>query len=96
MGMLMRRHYANVNNSETKGVTETVAPKVEETEKVIAPSKSEKSATYGGVSEKKYTRTEINRTSTSELRKIADSVGIEDADKYTGSELKRMLIEKLV
>lgn len=93
MGMLLRRHYAN--NSNTQGVTTNVAPEVKERE-VVAPSTVEKTPSYEGGSEKKYTRTEINRTSTSDLRDIARSEGIEDADKYTGSELKKILIDKLV
>ena len=45
---------------------------------------------------KEYTKTEINRMSTAELRKLASSVGITDVDEYVGSELKVMLIDKLV
>lgn len=44
---------------------------------------------------KKYTKTEINRMSTSELRNLANEHGINGND-YVGSELKSMLIEKLV
>lgn len=46
--------------------------------------------------EKEYTKTEINRMSTAELRKLASKVGIENVDEYVGSELKTMLIERLV
>lgn len=42
----------------------------------------------------KYTKTEINRLSTAELRKLAKENGIYSADEITGSELKKMLIEK--
>lgn len=45
--------------------------------------------------DKKYTKTEINRMSTAELRALAKENGI-DGDEYVGSELKTMLIEKLV
>lgn len=43
---------------------------------------------------KKYTKTEINRLSTSELRELAKENGIDNADENTGAELKKMLIEK--
>lgn len=46
--------------------------------------------------EKSYTKTEINRMTTAELRKLAKKSGIRKADDYSGSELKTMLIEKLV
>lgn len=43
---------------------------------------------------KKYTKTEINRLSTSELRDLAKENGLDNADKTTGAELKKILIEK--
>lgn len=42
-----------------------------------------------------YTKTEINRMSTAELRELANKNGI-DGSEYVGSELKTMLIELLV
>jgi len=42
-----------------------------------------------------YTKTEINRTSTSDLRIIAAKQGVENAKELTGAELKKLLIEKL-
>jgi hypothetical protein len=42
-----------------------------------------------------YTKTEINRTSTSDLRIIATEQGIDNAEELTGAELKKLLIEKL-
>lgn len=41
-----------------------------------------------------YTKTEINRLSTAELRDVAKQNGIENADEITGAELKKILIEK--
>lgn len=41
-----------------------------------------------------YSKTEINRMSTSALQELATSVGIEGADEMTGAELKRLLIDK--
>ena len=42
-----------------------------------------------------YTKTEINRMSTSDLRELAVVQGIDNADEFTGAELKKMLIEKM-
>ena len=41
-----------------------------------------------------YTKTEINRMSTAELKEVAKANGIENAEDITGSELKKILIEK--
>ena len=42
----------------------------------------------------KYTKTEINRMSTSELQDLALNSGVTDAKSMTGAELKKLLIEK--
>lgn len=44
-------------------------------------------------SEKQYTKTDINRMSTSELKNLAISEMIVNAEYMTGSELKKVLIE---
>ena len=41
-----------------------------------------------------YTKTEINRMSTAELKELATSKGIEGAKDMTGADLKKVLIEK--
>lgn len=41
-----------------------------------------------------YTKTEINRMSTADLKKLASENGIENAVEINGSDLKKMLIEK--
>lgn len=41
--------------------------------------------------QKKYTKTDINRMSTDELRKMAMNTGVEGADTMTGKELKEYL-----
>lgn len=46
--------------------------------------------------EQKHTKTSINRMSTFELRELALEHDIEGAEKITGSELKKILIDKLV
>ena len=41
----------------------------------------------------KYTKTEINRMSTAELKSLAIENGIDGADEMTGADLKKVLIE---
>lgn len=45
--------------------------------------------------DKTYTKTEINRMPTSELRILAKGKGIDNAEDMTGGELKNVLIEIL-
>lgn len=45
--------------------------------------------------ENKYTKTEINRMPVDELRCLAKKQGFSDVEEINGSDLKRMLIEKL-
>lgn len=45
--------------------------------------------------EKSYTKTEIKRMSTADLKKLAKELDIEEADTYTGADLKKLLIDKL-
>jgi hypothetical protein len=40
-----------------------------------------------------YTKTQINRMSASELKMLANEVGIADAENLTGGALKKLLIE---
>ena len=44
--------------------------------------------------EETYTKTEINRMSTADLKALAKSKDVEDAEKMSGAELKKVLIEK--
>ena len=41
-----------------------------------------------------YTKTEINRMSTADLKKLAKSEGIKDVADMSGAELKKVLIDK--
>lgn len=41
-----------------------------------------------------YTKTDINRMSTAELKELAKSEGIDGAEDMTGGRLKEVLIEK--
>lgn len=44
--------------------------------------------------DKTYTKTEINRMSTFDLKKLAKKKGIKGTEEMTGAELKNVLIEK--
>lgn len=44
--------------------------------------------------EQKYTKTEINRMSTAQLRELAVENGIEQVEEITGAELKKLLISR--
>lgn len=46
------------------------------------------------IKENQFTKTEINRMSTAELKEVAKLNGVEDAENMTGGELKKVLIEK--
>ena len=46
--------------------------------------------------EVKYSKHKIMAMNVKQLRSLAAEVGIADADEYTGTELKEMLVEKLV
>lgn len=46
------------------------------------------------VESKQYTKTEINRMSTSELQNLAATEGIENAFETSGNELKKILAER--
>ena len=41
-----------------------------------------------------YTKTEINRMTTAELKALALENGVDGSDEMTGAELKKVLIEK--
>lgn len=45
------------------------------------------------VTEKQYTKSEINRMSTADLQNLAAAEGIEDAYEKSGNELKKILAE---
>lgn len=63
-------------------------------EKVEEPKKAEPKVEVVEDVKAEYTKTEINRMSTAELKDLATSEGIEDADELKGGELKKVLIKK--
>ena len=70
------------------GVWYKVGDKVPESNSNSAPSD------FMNPPETPYTKTEINRMSTADLKKLASENGIENATEINGSDLKKMLIEK--
>lgn len=84
MGMLLRRHNIPLGSIKQGGKHSPVFV-------VENKVKSEPTTKIN-----QYTKTDINRMSTSELRELALEHDIEGAGKNTGSELKKILIDKLV
>lgn len=84
MGMLLRRHNIPLGSIKQGGKNSPVfvVEKKVDSEPVTETNQ--------------YTKTIINRMSTSELRELATENGIADADSITGAELKKILVEKLV
>lgn len=62
--------------------------------KVEEPKKAEPKVEVVEDVKAEYTKTEINRMSTAELKELAKSEEIKDAEDMTGGELKKVLIKK--
>ena len=96
MGIMTQRHrrerearyLASLKSSNAKRV-QPKAEKPEVKEEVVEPVDEVKDESVT------YTKSDINRASTATLKEIASEVGIEDAEDKTGSELKKLIIEKL-
>lgn len=58
------------------------------------PESNSNSAPSDFMNPPEYTKTEINRMSTADLKKLASENGIENATEINGGDLKKMLIEK--
>ena len=74
------KELSSKENRQGQPLIELVKPK----EKVVETLPKE---------EKKYTKTEINRMPIAELKEVAKSNGIEDAENMTGADLKTELIK---
>ena len=87
MGMMTRR---NVKQRAVKKTAPVVAEVKQDdfSQYMNAPEIEEEST------EVPYTKTEINRMSTAELKEVAKLNGVNDADDMTGGELKKVLIDK--
>lgn len=87
-----------IENESLKGasaISKVEDKKVEPTVVKVEPVIEETVVVEDANTKKKYTKTDINRMSTKELRELAKTVGI-NGDEFVGSELKEMLIKKLV
>lgn len=66
---------------------------------VDAPSSSpvsqEEEIPFTDTTQPAYTKTDINRMSADDLRKLASEMGVDGADGISGAELKKILIDKL-
>ena len=90
MGMMTRR------NVKQRAVDKTASAKTITKEPVGNTTDDLMGLPFVDVpNETPYTKTEINRMSTSDLRELAVAQGIDNADEFTGAELKKMLIDKM-
>lgn len=55
----------------------------------------EKTENATSESEFPYTKTEIHRMSKEDLITLASQIGIQEADSFSGADLKKMLMEKV-
>lgn len=81
MGMMTRR------NVKRRAVKKTAPAKIENkplVKEIVVEQKSDLP----------YTKTEVNRMSTADLKLVALNAGVEDADDLSGAELKKILIKK--
>lgn len=102
MSMLLRRHYANVNNTSTSTSTisnaaagatpNRVAPKPTPAKTGENPEVKE---TKAKAEEPKITRSDIMKMNVATVRAYAESQGIEGANAMSGAELKRILGDRL-
>lgn len=86
MSMMTYRHRIEREAGKTASLKTPKAKKKKEQVKPVEETVEEKQT---------YSKTDINRASTDDLKKIAAEVGIEDAEEKTGGELKKLIIEKL-
>ena len=87
--MLLRRHKINAARQSENVTADSVRQDMVYGDELDYEPESDK---FFGSS--KYTKTMINRMSTSDLQSLAKEQEIENADEISGSELKKMLIEK--
>ena len=87
--MLLRRHKINAARQSENVTADSVRQDMVYGNELDYEPESDK---FSGSS--KYTKTMINRMSTSDLQSLAKEQEIENADEISGSGLKKMLIEK--
>ena len=87
---MVAEHSIKVNGVWYKAGEEIAPAKTETKEKNFLDEFEEEMK----AKEKIYTKTEINRMSTSELKRLSAQYDIDGAENMTGGELKKVLIEK--
>lgn len=91
MGMLLRRHNIPLTTNERNAEKHPSSVVLDNT---TNESNDFSQYTTPPTDEKAYTKTDINRLSTAELKDLAKKQGIESAEDMTGADLKKVLIEK--
>lgn len=91
-------HMVKINGNYYRAGEETPDANKSKAAKKNSPSYSDSDIEFEELQKpdesKKYTKSEITTMKTADLQELAASVGIEDADKMTGSVLKKLLIDK--
>lgn len=64
-------------------------------EEINSPADSMNQEITSGLKEKKFTKTEIHQMPVKELRELATEYGIDGAEYLNGSDIKKLLIEKM-
>lgn len=90
--MLLRRHKINAAKQSEEVTTDDVRQKVVYGDELKYEVEQDK---FPVQSTNEYSKTAINRMSTSDLQTFATEQGIDNAEELTGTELKKLLIEKL-
>lgn len=88
MGMLLRRHNIPLTISERDAERHSSSIVLDN-----STNKTKEEVVFK-TEQPQYTKTDINRMSTAELKEVATNNGIENAEEMTGGDLKKVLIEK--
>lgn len=90
--MLLRRHKINAAKQSEEITADNARQEAVYGDELKYEEDKDKFST---ASDSGYTKTTINRMSTSDLQAFAAGQGIDNAEELTGAELKKLLIEKL-
>ena len=90
--MLLRRHKINAAKQSEEVTADNVRQEAVYGDELKYEEEQDK---FPAQPTSDYTKTTINRMSTSDLQAFATEQGIDNAEELTGAELKKLLIEKL-
>ncbi len=97
--MIVNENMARVMEScGYKRAVEKAAPSsmlISEPEQTIETNKSNANENKSELGTRQYSRSEITRMSTADLKEVAKSLGLEVTEESTGKMLKEQIIEKL-